>query len=418
MTPQSLLKMVKTDFAMVLLLFFISGCTTVRHAPPDDVSERATVSGMQDIRAFGGRPNDVFIKDLMGLLEKEQKKEAFSRKFSKTYTSLAISGGAENAAYGAGLLNGWSQSGSRPAFDAVTGISAGAIIAPFAFAGSKYDEKLKKLFTHYSTKDILRRKGLLPTLLGNSIASALPLKRLIDQNIDEDLLRDIAQAYREGRRLYAGTTELDSRKLVIWNMGKIASVGNDSALRLFRKIILASASIPGVFPPVYINVEFNNKVYDEMHVDGGISKNVFFIFDFSEGLDKMAIEKGIDFYGIKRELYVILNGYAKTFWKEVPNTLPAIAQQTYDLMATAKSIGDIYQLYSFTNADRSDFNLAYIPSDPPPKQKEFFDPIEMRRLFDLGFKEAVHGYDWKKYPPGLNKKWEDKKTVIPEYYFL
>jgi hypothetical protein len=339
----------------------------------------------------------------VGLLLNQQKEGVFLDKTPTWFNFLALSGGASYGAYGAGLLNGWSKSRTRPVFYFVTGISAGGIIAPFAFVGSKYDAKLKKFFTDYSTKDILYRKGTLPTLLGNSIASTAPLKHLIDQNIDQELLNDVAEGYKEGRRLYIGTTNLDERRLVIWDMGKIASSGNPNALNLFRQIILASASIPVVFPPVFIQVESGGEVYNEMHVDGGISKNIFFIYDVDADLYKKASEKGIDLSKVHRRLYLILNGYTKKFSKEVPNTLPGIAQVSFELMATNKSVGEIYELYNLSSTHGTDFNLAYIPSDKPPEEKEFFDPVEMRRLFDMGFKAAEHGYDWKKEPPGLNK---------------
>jgi hypothetical protein len=388
----------------LILSFACSGCaTTIRHAPSDDVSEQASVSGMQNIRAFAGKSNDAIVNDIVGLLLNQQKTGAFLDKTPTWYNFLALSGGASYGAYGAGLLNGWSKSRTRPVFYFVTGISAGGIIAPFAFVGSKYDVKLKKFFTDYSTKDILHKKGTLPTLLGNSLASTAPLKHLIDKNVDEELLNDVAQCYKEGRRLYIGTTDLDSRRLVIWDMGKIASSGNPNALKLFRQIILASASIPVVFPPVFIQVESGGTVYDEMHVDGGISKNIFFIYDVDADLYKKALEKGIDLSKVRRRLYLILNGYTKKFSKEVPNTLAGIAQESFDLLATNKSVGEIYELYNLSSAHGTDFNLAYIPSDKPPKEKEFFDPIEMRRLFNLGFNAAENGYDWKKYPPGMDK---------------
>lgn len=391
-------------FSFVLFLFVFSGCATLRHAAPEDMSEDATISGMRDIRAFGGKPSEVFIKDFMSLLEHDKKEGTFFNPFPKTYITLAISGGAQNGAYGAGLLNGWSQSGTRPEFDIVTGISAGAIIAPFAFVGKVYDQKLKELFTKYSTKDIIQRKGLLHMIFGDSLVSVKPLEYLIEKSFDKVLLKKIAELYSQGRRLYVGTTDLDSKKLVIWDMGKIAYAGNDKALQLFRDIILASASIPAVFPPVFINVENGHKIYNEMHVDGSIAKDVFFIYDVSQGLDKVAKERGINTADIKFKLYVIRNGYVNTFWKEVPDTLASIAGQSYDLMTNTKSVGDIYQLYVLTKARGGDFNLAYISSDQPPQDKEFFDSVEMRRLFNIGFNEAAEGYPWKKFPPGLERK--------------
>jgi len=388
-----------------VIVVFVSGCASVRHAVPEDLLNNARVSGMQDIRAFSGIASDSFKQDFIELLEQEEKESPtfLSFKASRTYSMLAISGGAANGAYGAGLLNGWSVSGSRPVFKIVTGISTGAIIAPLAFLGSRYDDKLKELYFNYSTKDIMRlRFPLIKIPFSNSIAKTWPLEHLIDRYFNAAFLKEVAIEYSKGRRLYVGTTNLDAQRLVVWDMGKIASVGNDEALKLFRKIILASASIPTVFPPVYLSVEANDKKYDEMHVDGGISKQVFFLYDVLQGFDKALREKGLDIQRNKYQIYVIKNGYVDPVYKEIKDNLLAIAGRTIDAIINAQSIGDFYQLYVFTKDGNGDFNLAYIPITHVSKAKEFFDPVEMRKLFDLGFKEAARGYNWKKAPPGIN----------------
>lgn len=374
----------------------------MRHAVPMNFVEQARVSGLEDIRAVGGEPSDFLIKDFIRLLEQEESREPLFFKVDKTYSVLAISGGAANGAYGAGLLNGWSKEGSRPVFKIVTGISTGAIMAPFAFLGSEYDEKLKEFYTRYSTRDLLRRKGLFSAFFSNSLASDRPLEQLINKNFDEEFLAKIADEYRQGRRLYMGTTNLDAQRLIIWDMGKIASSGDDKALALFRKIVLASASIPGAFPPVYFSVEVGGQVYDEMHVDGGITKQVFFLYDVLRGMQHAARKKGVDLSRIKYKIYVIRNGYTEAMWKEVPDRLAAISERTIDTMTNAQGVGDLYQLYTFSKMGKGDFNLAYIPSTHVSQAKELFDPQEMRALFDLGFRAATQGYPWKKVPPGLD----------------
>ncbi len=389
-----------------VVIFLISGCATVRHAVPVDALNTVAVFGMRDIRALSGVPSDSFKKDFISLLEKEDKAGIyfFDFKSDHIYSVLAISGGAANGAYGAGLLGGWSQSGTRPTFKVVTGISTGAIIAPFAFLGSKYDDRLKEFYIKYSTKDIMRIWS--PRLIipfKDSIASSKPLEKLIARYFDEKLLKEIAKEYNKGRRLYIGTTNLDAQRLVIWDMGKIASIGDDKALHLFRKIILASASIPIAFPPVYFEAEINGKVYDEMHVDGGVVKQVFFLYEVLQGIDTATKAKGLDATKIHYKIYVIRNGYADSVWQETPDKLSTIAGRTVDTMINAQSIGDLYQLYVFTENGKGDFNLAYIPTTYVSKAKELFDPAEMQALFDLGFREAVSGYPWRKKPPGLEE---------------
>ncbi|MFA5362407.1 MAG: patatin-like phospholipase family protein [Candidatus Omnitrophota bacterium] len=385
-----------------IIVLFMSGCASARHAVPADLLGSASIFGMRDIRAFSGAPSDCFKNDFVKLLEQEAKDNPSFLNFitGRVYPVLAISGGAANGAYGAGLLNGWSKSGTRPAFKVVTGISTGAVIAPFAFLGSGYDDKLKEFYTKYSTKDILRIR--IPFV--NSLASTRSLERHIERYFNEPLLKEIAVEYEKGRRLYVGTTNLDAGRLVIWDMGKIAAIGGDKALKLFRKVILASASIPVMFPPVYLNAEVNDGIYDEMHVDGGITKQVFFIYDVLQGFDKALKEKGINVSRDKYKIYVIRNGYVDALYKEVPDKLSAIAERTVDSLTNAQSVGDLYQLYMFSMEGNGDFNLAYIPPSHVPKAKELFDPVEMQELFNLGFEEASQGYPWRKTPPGMEKK--------------
>jgi hypothetical protein len=380
----------KKAFWVILAAVMLSGCATARHALPERMQDRATVSGMKDIRVYSGSPTEYFKKDIISLLD--------TLVPGREYSMLAISGGGANGAYGAGLLKGWTRSGARPVFNIVTGISTGAVIAPFAFLGGDYDGQLEKFYTQYSTKDIMTIA--LPFV--NSFVSPRPLKKNIDKYFDMDLLKKIAVEYRKGRRLYIGTANLDAQKLVIWDMGKIAAIGDDRALALFRQVILASSSIPVAFPPVYFKVEAEGKTYDEMHVDGGVVKQVFFLYEVAQGLGEAIKESRADIRNFRYKIYIIRNGYADSIWKEVPNDLSAIAERTMDTMINAQGVGDIYQLYVFSKLGNGDFNLAYIPASHISNAREPFDPVEMRKLFALGYDEAAAGYNWKKVPPGFS----------------
>jgi hypothetical protein len=392
--------MLKRYYWLIIIALFISGCATARHSVPFDQLNKVKIYGIENIRTFGGSPSDSFKKDFVDLLEQEEKREYsfFDWRAPRTYYMLAISGGGANGAYGAGLLSGWSRAGTRPEFRVVTGISTGAVIAPFAFLGSGHDATLKEFYTKYSTRDLARIRRL---PFSNSFASARPMERLIERYFDAKLLKEIGVEYNKGRRLYVGTTNLDAQRLAIWDMGKIASKGDENALKLFRKIILASASMPIAFQPVYLHAQVDNKIYDEMHVDGGISKQVFFLYDVLQGVEKALREKRIDFSANKYEIYIIRNGYVDSVYKEIPDRISSIAERTVDTLLNAQSIGDLYQLYMFAREGRGDFNLAYIPATHVSKAKEPFDPAEMKALFDLGFEAAANGYEWKKAPPGM-----------------
>src|SRR5947209_936043 len=182
---------------------------------------------------------------------------------------LAMSGGGIYGAFDVGVLNGWSAAGTRPVFDVVTGISTGGLISTFAFLGPRYDAFLHDSYVNISSDDIYRRRRLLALLRSDSFASSAPLQRRIMEAITPAVLAEVAREHAAGRRLYVGTTNLDTKRLVIWDMGGIASNGTPDALRLYQKVVLASASVPGFFPPVSIDVEFNGTRYRELHADGG-----------------------------------------------------------------------------------------------------------------------------------------------------
>ena len=313
---------------------------------------------------------------------------------------LALSGGGANGAFGAGFLNGWTVSGTRPNFRIVTGISTGSLIAPLAFLGPEYDDELKQYYTTVTTKDILDVRGLfgiLPLLTAESYASTKPLQHLIEKLVDEKVLQTIAAEHAKGRRLYIGTTNLDAQRFMVWDMGAIAGSDNPDALKLFRKVMLASASIPGAFSPVYFDVEMNGKKYDEMHVDGGVITEVFgYGRVFVEQPDK-SMQKGLC------SIYVIRNGKLDTESEQMPRRVIPIIGRSFSTLMKAHSWNDLVRIYFVAQEDEVDFNYVSIPHDYESHGKEMFDPVEMKRLFDLGFDMAKDGYKWQKAPPLISE---------------
>ncbi len=191
-------------------------------------------------------------------------------------TVLALSGGGADGAFGAGLLTGWSARGNRPQFTIVTGASAGALMAPFAFLGPTYDPTLRNVFASGEMANLLQHDGL-AGLLGSGLFKAAPLRDLIARHFDDAMLAAVAQEYRAGRRLFVVTTNLDAQRTAIWDMGRIAASGEPASLELFRNVLAASASVPGVFSPVLIDVEADGRRFAEMHVDGGVTTNVLVV---------------------------------------------------------------------------------------------------------------------------------------------
>jgi hypothetical protein len=270
---------VKTNrhFLMVLLLVtsLMWGCATVkkRNPLPQDLSPDAQVPGISNARFWGDEPPATVAEWLHST--KAELEVEYPALIRSAHNYLAISGGGLNGAFGAGLLLGWTANGDRPEFSLVTGISTGAFTAPFAFLGSDYDAKLKEIYTTVSTKDIIRKRPLLEFLTGDSAASTKPLRKLMAKYVDREMMEAVATEHRKGRRLLVGTTNLDAGRPVIWNIGAIAASGDPKALELIHDVLLASAAIPLVFPPLFVEVESDGSRYDEIHVDGGASSQVF-----------------------------------------------------------------------------------------------------------------------------------------------
>jgi predicted acylesterase/phospholipase RssA len=292
---------------------------------------------------------------------------------------------------------GWTEAGTRPEFTFVTGISTGALTAPFAFLGPDYDDELKEIYTTYSTSDLLEERGLLKILKGDAAASTDPLKELLATYVDEAMMQRLAEEHRRGRQLNIGTTNLDVGRPVVWNVTKIAASGHPRALELIRQIMLASAAIPAAFPPVYIEVERDGLVYDEMHVDGGVTAQVFF---YPADVDMGAVLEKLDVQGTPR-LYLIRNSWIEPEFVAVEPRVMAIAGRSVSTLIRAQGIGDMYRLFMLAGRDGIDYNLAYIPDTFHEKPTEEFDAVYMGKLFDLGYDMARDGYPWQKLPPGF-----------------
>jgi predicted acylesterase/phospholipase RssA len=312
---------------------------------------------------------------------------------------LAISGGSDNGAFGAGVIVGWTASGQRPEFLVVTGISAGALIAPFAFLGPDYDEQLREVFTSVAPPDILLLRRIPSALLfGEALADTTPLARLISRHVNGEILAAIAREYARGRLLLIGTVNLDVQRPVVWNIGAIAASGHPRALELFRGVLLASASIPGAFPPVLIDVEAEGRRYQEMHVDGGAATQVF-LYPPSLDLALRARERGIEREQIA---YVIRNDRLDPEWASTQRRLLAISRRSLATLVHFSGINDLVRIFITARRDGVRFRLAYIDPGFTVERAEPFDTAYMRALFDHAHALAREGYPWRPVPPGFS----------------
>jgi hypothetical protein len=360
--------------------------------------ESAQVRNMHDVRAWGGEVSDHFQRDLVQSIHDEKGLDYLDHDDgSRGYMALAISGGGANGAFGAGFINGWTEAGDRPVFKLVTGISAGSLIAPFAYLGAEYDQQLKEAFTTISDSNIFR----VNLGQGDAMTDTAPLFELISRFVDARFLEAVAAAHADGRRLYIGTTNLDAQRLVVWNMGAIASQGGPQSLDLFRKVMLASSSIPVLFPPVLIDVETDGRGYDEMHVDGGVVTQVFF-YGFTLDLDSAVREAKPKRPRSKGRIYILRNDFLKARPSITERKLLDITGRSLDTFVRAMSWGDLYRVYAVTLKQDIDFNFAVIPGEFEWQGEEMFDTAEMNRLYKLGYQLARDGYAWTKAPPGFD----------------
>jgi predicted acylesterase/phospholipase RssA len=387
--------------ALIGLAASLSGCGTLtRNAVPPELTATATIPDMPEVRAWAGRPSAAMERDFAQSFEQESPVD-FPRGADGIvrYPHLAISGGGANGAFGAGFLDGWSATGSRSVFKMVTGVSTGALMAPFAFLGPQYDAALREFYTTTTTRDIFRLGSILGALLsGESLADTGPLAALIARHVDEPFLREIASAHARGRRLYIATADLDSQRFVVWNMGLIAGSGQSESLELFRKVMLASASIPIAFPPVFFEVEAGGRRYDEMHVDGAVGATVFLNGAvFRPSLIRERAGRGAG----REDIFVIHNGQLREPPSPTPRTLRGIAMRVIEASGRAGLVGDLIRIYAFAQREQASFHWVTIAESVELAGPEAFDPVKMAELYEIGRKAALAGPVWSTSPPGL-----------------
>ncbi len=357
------------------------------------------------MRGWAGQPSSTLEQDLARSFAQESPAD-FPPDANGTvrYPHLALSGGGANGAFGAGFLNGWTATGTRPTFKIVTGVSTGALMAPFAFIGPPYDQALREFYTTTRSKDIFllgSTFGLLWQLLaGEALADTRPLQAMLERHVDAALLQRVAEAHQRGRRLYIGTANLDAPRFVVWNMGLIASSGRPDALALFRKVMLASASIPVAFPPVFFEVQLtpDGPRYDEMHVDGGVGARVFLNGGVFRG--SVIHERGGLGGAGREDIFVIHNGQLVPQPEPVPRSLAQIASRSIDASGRAAVLGDLLRIHAYAEREAGSFRWITIPRDMNMVAEEVFDPAHMLELYQLGLRMADSKDPWFRLPPG------------------
>jgi len=328
---------------LVFLPVLISGC-----------------SGARACRSFDGDPRglDMVLEEINlqeGFTLSESLEVCASQRGDHPLNILVLSGGGQNGAFGAGFLEGWSHTGSRPVFDVVTGISTGALMATQAFLGTPDDDAaLRETYTTVSKEDIISERSFLSVPFSNSLHTAGPLEELIAQHITEEVIGRVSSAYDDGRRLFVGTVDLDAGTLQIWDLTLLANKHGADGMERYRTILLAAASAPVIFPPVFLD--------ERMHVDGGVREQVFlrqFMLKLCDTLTETRVQGPGQ--GPQATVYVIVNGKLGVEPVCVDDSLPGIALRSLSAVLDGGMVGNLFRVYAITQKYGLDFRLESIP---------------------------------------------------------
>ncbi|PHY19003.1 patatin-like phospholipase family protein [Caulobacter sp. BP25] len=303
------------------------------------------------------------------------------------FNILALSGGAAGGAYGAGVLTGLSKAGRRPDFAIVTGVSTGALIAPLAFLGSAWDERLTDAYVGGHAAELLSLRRL-NSALGPSIFKGESLDRLVETFVDTEMVEAVAAEHLKGRRLLIATTNLDSQRAVVWDLGEIATRGGDEALKLFRTLLVASSSVPGIFPPKLIDVEVDGRPHQEMHVDGGVAAPLFLM------PDALLHWRNLGPRFRRGRVHVIVNTVLDPAPQSTPTGVASIMSRSFDTMLRFSYRQALSLAAGFCTRHNLPLSVASIPSSFEGFNLLKFETGLMKRIYDAGVEQAIAGTAW------------------------
>ena len=382
----------------------LSGCTKelLRNPVPPEHQEIAEVVDMPGVRAWGDERSELFHQDLVRSI-RDEPAGLFPRGANGEfqYAGLALSGGGDHGAFGAGFLKGWSQSGTRPTFKIVTGISTGALIAPFALLGEEYDDILVQAYTTVTAESVYREHSFISAYMNEAMADNHPLQELVHELMTDEVIDAIGQAHHRGQRLFIGTTNFDAQRPVIWNMGAVANSRHPEAYRIFRDLLIASAAIPIFFPAVFLDVEAAGKMYEEMHVDGGTVGQMFFYGATLDWRNVLKDASGMDHPVDNSVLYAIVDGEVDPDFKPVRRRLMPITERTINTLVKVSAWSALYRMYLHAEAGGYGFRFVGLPDDYEPTHPEPYNQEDMNRMCEIGLKMGREGNSWRLIPPGF-----------------
>jgi hypothetical protein len=343
----------------------------------------ASIEGFGDIRMYTDTPGNL-----------PEARTWLPRQRRGGINYLVVSGGGAGGAFSVGALKAWSDRGDRPEFDLVSGVSTGALIAPYAFLGPAYDKPLVDLYTSGIAKELVAFDFLPEALLGASLLKQAPLRAMVERYLTREIVERIAVEHRKGRRLLVLTSNLDSQRAVIWNMGAIAASGGPEALKLFQDIIIASASIPGLFPAVLIKARSGGQAFEEMHSDGGSASQ---ILTFPEGW--MADPK-ISAWpkSHKMNMYIIVNNSLIPEFSATRNNTFSVMARANSSLIKSQARNALMATYDYAQKNGIRFRVASINTQVPYRFTDPFNTDYMRAVYRLGYAEMANGRLWKERP--------------------
>lgn len=371
---------------LMILTLSLTGCvskTRVYEAPNNNEYLNATIKGYHNIRSWGDEIAPYTYTNA------NIKKFKANKKIRKRVDVLALSGGAEDGAYGAGFLKGWSDRGNRPEFSVVTGISTGALIAPFAFLGPKYDTAIKRLYTETSKKNIFA-VSLSKIFFGASITDTQPLRQILSEEIDDHFVAELAREAKKGRILHIGTTNLDAQRPMVWEITEIARSGRPDAKELIQDIMLASASIPGAFPPVLIDVMIDGKKHQELHVDGGVTRQIFV---YHRDLNIRKLENLLNIHP-KKNMWLIRNTKISPEYTPVELSLSSVAGRSVSTLIKYQGRGDLVNIMSLAKRDGFRLHITDVPKEFDVPLQDLFDRDYMKALYKVGYERGNSTSGW------------------------
>ena len=362
----------------------VAACSSVPRIPyTAQEAALATVPNMGPVRAY----SDATAAEIAAVAGRPER-------LQKAFSYLALSGGGGDGAYGAGVLNGWTASGTRPEFAIVSGVSTGALIAPFAFLGPAYDGYLTDFYTSGIAESLVQAPSFANVLFGSGLFGDGKLREIIGRYVTTDLLTAVAAEHAKGRRLFVVTTNLDQQRAVIWNMGAIAASGAPNSAGLFRDVLTASASVPAVFPPQLVDVQAEGRNFQEMHVDGSVVIPVFTVPQAFLSRDGSFRRAG------KADIYVVINGRLEPEFDVTQNNTLTIAERSFTTASRARSRATLASTETFSRRNGIGFNLTYIDeSGPRAAASRGFDTAYMRSLYNAGFEKGRTGRFWQHSVP-------------------